>query len=60
MEYTDIIKWLLLMVISSKSASFVYKILESSTINIWISRLICCGIAGIVGIVLYQYWIRAT
>lgn len=57
MDYKEIIKWLILIYISSKSASYIYKILESTIINIWISRLICCAVAGIVSVILYKYWI---
>lgn len=53
-----ILKWIVLMVLSSILGTFFCNIFESLFENVWLARSIGCLVAGITGVVFDNYFIK--
>lgn len=54
------IKWLLFFFVSMSSGSFLTDVLETTSINVWIARLIGCSVTLLLAMFLYQVFYFRT
>lgn len=54
----DIVKWLLLIIVSVGCGTFITNILGNTEINIWLSRTIGALVTGGISLILYHLLIK--
>lgn len=50
--------WIGSIIISIMAGDIVLNFLDKTTLNIWVSRIIGCIVAGVVELVLYNFWYK--